>query len=69
MDKARKARRAIPCLPGAGESHTHQSSFSDTFFSNITAKAWAPILPMLFPTRLDIIMEQKRIRAREGLQK
>lgn len=67
-DEARGGGKALICLPEKGFPQTHQSSSSATFFSNITAKAWAPALPMLFPTRLDVTKEQKCARAGRDLR-
>lgn len=65
---ADEAREPFTCLSRTGTAQTHQSSSSATFFSNIDAKAWAPTLPMLFPTRLDVIKEQKHVSTQRDLR-
>lgn len=67
--KSGHEERLLSVSPEQGLHQTHQSSSSATFFSNINAKAWAPTLPMLFPTRLDRTKEQKRVRAGRDLRK
>lgn len=54
--------------PEQGRPQTHQSSSSATFFSSISAKAFAPALPMSFPTRLGVTKGQTRVRAGRDLR-